>query len=394
MRLFAVLFLSLAIAASSTPLEAQEPVTVGTQHVVASKVLNEDREIVVWTPRGYDRGYGAFPVLYVTDAATQFFHTAATVDFLSRNGRAPAMIVVGLMNTDRTRDLTPYATDDPAVRERTPTAGGADRFLTFVETELVPWVEARYRTEPFRVFAGHSFGGLFATHVLATKPDLFNAIIAVSPTLPWNGGEPVKRVERLLDERRELPRSYVFTIGNEGPEMQEGFDALKALLERRSPRGFSWHAQQMPNDDHGSVVLKSHYYALEQIFDGWQLPVDAETRRFTGGVPALKAHYATLSERLQWKVLPPELPVNNLGYAALRQDRVDEALELFEMNVEHYPESANVYDSLADGLEAAGRLDEALARTEEAVRRGKATDDPLLETFTEHRDRLRKQVSN
>ena len=107
-------------------------------------------------------------MLYLTDAERQFGHTVTTVEFLSRNGRMPPMIVVGLFNTDRTRDLTPYK--DKEDDAQLPTAGGADRFLQFVETELMPWVERQYRTQKFRAFAGHSFGGLFAMHALATGP--------------------------------------------------------------------------------------------------------------------------------------------------------------------------------------------------------------------------------
>src|SRR5687768_11748189 len=160
---------------------AAQPVPIQLE----SKVLAETRTILVRTPASYARGARAYPVLYMTDGERQIGHTAAVVDFLAREGRMPEVIIVGINNTDRTRDLTPTkVTNDP--RFQTPTSGGADRFLDFISTEVMPYVEKNYRTQPYRVFAGHSFGGLLAMHTFFTRPELFNSVIAVSPTLTWD----------------------------------------------------------------------------------------------------------------------------------------------------------------------------------------------------------------
>ena len=368
---------------------AQQPLTLGELFSLESKVMGESRQALVWTPPGYAGGARAYPVLYVTDADRQFGHTVTTVEFLSRNGRMPPMIVVGLFNTDRTRDLTPYRDQDDETGGPMASAGGADRFLQFIETELVPWVESRYRTAKFRAFAGHSFGGLFGVHALATKPGLFNAVVAVSPTLGWRQGEPVKRVESMLARQRDLTGALYVTLGDEGQAMQSGFDRLRTVLEEKAGKGLRWDLVQMPDEDHGSIVLRSHYQAFERIFDGWRLP-RKEDGTFSGGMPGVEAHYAKLSTRLGWAIVPPEATVNALGYAELQRRRVDDALAYFQANVRNHPDSPNVYDSLGEGLEAAGRRDEALAQYEEAIRRGEALKDPLVDAFRQHRDALRK----
>lgn len=365
---------------------------MGQVFALDSKVMQEPRRVIVWTPPGYDNGRVRVPVLYLTDAERQFAHTVTTVEFLSRNGRAPAMMVVGIFNTDRTRDLTPYkdGTDENDVR--LPTAGGADRFLQFIETELVPWVESRYRTEPFRLFAGHSFGGLFAAHALASRPGLFHATIAVSPTLAWRQGEPSRRIEQMLVANPTSRASLFVTLGDEGELMQSGFDRLKAVLEKHAGRSFRWHMVSMKDEDHGSIVLRSHYDGLEAIFDGWRLPRSPDGT-FSGGLDGVESHYRAVSERLGWKVLPPEATVNLLGYAALGRKEVKEAIALFRLNVANYPDSANVYDSLGEGLEAAGELRDALVQYEEAVKRGEAAADPLLDAFRQHRDEVRRKLA-
>ena len=259
-------------------------------------------------------------MLYLTDAERQFGHTVTTVEFLSRNGRMPPMVVVGVFNIDRTRDLTPYKDKEDDIQ--LPTAGGADRFLRFFETELVPWVESHYRTQKFRAFAGHSFGGLFAMHAMATRPDLFNAIIAVSPSLPWRQGEAVKRIDAMLAQQRTMKGTLYVTLGDEGQAMKAGLDRLRVVLEEKAGKGLRWDLVEMLDEDHGSIVLRSHYAGFEKIFEGWRLP-RTRTGTFKGGFKAVEAHYARLSERLGWTITPPEATINALGYAAIaeRQNR-------------------------------------------------------------------------
>ena len=387
-RLFAI---AISLLAGVGGAHGQTPLTMGDLFAVDSTVMGEQRRVIVWTPADYAVGTASFPVLYLTDADRQFGHTVTTVEFLSRNGRMPPTIVVGLFNTDRTRDLTPYKDKDDDTQ--LPTAGGADRFLQFIETELVPWVEGHYRTQKFRAFAGHSFGGLFAMHALATRPDLFNAVVAVSPSLPWRQGEAAKRIDTMLGQQRTLKSALYVTLGDEGPAMKSGLDRLRAVLEEKAGKGLRWDLVEMLDEDHGSIVLRSHYNAFEKVFDGWRLP---RTRNgtFKGGWKAVEAHYARLSDRLGWPITAPEATINALGYAALGARQFDEALAYLQANVRNYPDSPNAYDSLGEGLEAAGRLEDALARYEEAVKRGEAANDPLLDTFRVHRDAARKKLAD
>jgi hypothetical protein len=388
LRLLAVVVSLLASAGGAA---AQGPLSMGELFAIDSKVMGEQRRVLVWTPPGYAVGTAAYPVLYLTDADRQFGHTVMTVEFLSRNGRMPPMIVVGLFNTDRTRDLTPYKDKDDDAQ--LPTAGGADRFLQFVETELIPWVEGKYRTQKFRAFAGHSFGGLFAVHALATRPTLFNAVVAVSPSLPWRQGEAVKRIDTMLAQQRTLKGALYVTLGDEGAAMKSGLDRLRAVLEERAGKGLRWDLVEMLDEDHGSIVLRSHYNAFEKVFDGWRLP-RTSNGTFKGGLKAVEAHYAKLSDRLGWAIAPPEATINALGYATIADRQIDEGLEYLQANVRNYPSSANAYDSLGEGLEAAGRLDDALAKYEEAIRRAESDKDPLLDVFRAHRDAARKKIAD
>jgi dienelactone hydrolase len=66
-------------------------------------------------------------------------------------------------------------------------------------------------------------------------------------------------------------------------------------------------------------------------------------------------------------VVFPEYPTNYLGYAKLQAGDKQDALELFKLNSEAYPASANAQDSLSDGYLAAGQNDLALAAEEKCL---------------------------
>lgn len=382
------LLLLASVAASA---QAQAVYDAPERLVIKSQVLGEERVILVRTPAGYARGSERFPVLYMTDGDAHIQHTGATVSFLARNARMPEMIVVGITNTDRTRDLTPTRVERVPGNPNAagfPTSGGADKFLKFIETELIPLVESKYRTQPFRALAGHSLGGLFAVHTMLTRPELFNSYIAVSPSLQWDNFEELDRVKEFFKTRKELNRTLFASLGNEPGDIGDAYGLFREVLQKQQVKGFVWEAVRYEDEDHGSVVLRSHYAGLRKIFDGWQFPRDSNTGAVAGGLKGVEEHYRKLSERLSFPVLVPEALMNQVGYQLMGQGNMDEAIAAFKLNVERYPGSANVYDSLGEAYERAGRFELALANYEKAHTVGQQSNDPNLNVFKTNFDRM------
>jgi hypothetical protein len=369
---------------------AQQAVNNPARITMRSDVLGEERQVLVRTPLGYERGTERFPVLYMTDGEAHLAHTISTVSFLARNGRMPEVIIVAIVNTDRTRDLTPTnaSMNNETGAAQFRTSGGADKFLKFIETELVPNIEKTYRVHPYRVFAGHSLGGLFAIHAMVARPDLFNAYIAVSPSLQWDNQVAVKRAEEFLKNKKEWKKTLYVSLGNEPGNISTSYERFKEVVAQYQPKDFEWLASKMADEDHGSVVLRSHYEGLRKVYSDWQPRADVETGAIQGGWPKVEAHYKYLSEKYGYPILPGEALVNQYGYQLMGAGKVDEAITMFKANAEHYPNSANVYDSLAEGYENSGRLDLARINYEKAYTIGKDRSDPNVEIYKANLDRV------
>lgn len=389
-----LMFVTLLLATSAF---AQVPSTgTITRLTIKSAVLGEERVILVRTPAGYETNQVKYPVLYLTDGDAHIGHTAGTIDFLADNGRMSELIVVGISNTDRTRDLTPMkSTAKNAAGElQFPTSGGADNFLKFIETELIPQIEKSYRVQPYRVLAGHSLGGLFAVHAMIARPGVFNSYVAVSPSLQFENQATLKRATEFLNNQKELKSTLVVTLGNEPGPIGESFDAFKAALAKTSIKNFEWQAEKMTDEDHGSVVLRSHYLGLRKIYDGWQMPRDPDTGAFAGGLKGADDHYQWLSEKFGYKIATPENVINLLGYQYLFGGKAEEAIATFKVNVERYPNSANVYDSLAEAYERGGKMDLAAPLYAKAEQLGQKNNDPNLAIYKANYARANEKVKN
>ncbi len=391
------LFGLLCLAAISSSAQELAP-PVPQRLDIHSNILKEDRVIWVRTPPGYQQSKAIYPVLYQTDAPGHINEIGSSIDFLVDNGRMPELIVVGIANTDRTRDLTPTHADlknpDGTV-DTYPTSGGADRFLDFIQTELMPEIEKRYRTAPYRIFAGHSLGGLLAIHALISRPDLFQALIAVSPSLQWDEGYTLHQAQKFFATRTELKKALFFSLANEGATdkpMGQNFDELQKTLTAGAPKGLIWDSARFPDEDHGSTVLRAHYAGLRTIFSGWQVPRDEKTRLPGGGLAGVQEHYRKLSERFGYSIPVPENTMNGLGYRLMEAKRLEEAIAAFKQNVELYPESANTYDSLGEGLEAAGEFSAAKQSFEKAIEVAVKNNDARVPEFKRHLERVASKM--
>lgn len=235
---------------------------------VESRAVAERRVINVYTPPEYATSpTAAFPVLYMPDGglAEDFPHVARTVDSLIALKAIAPVIVVGIENTERRRDLT-GPTAVAADSGIAPRVGGSAAFRRFIRDELMPAVRARYRCTDETAIVGESLAGLFIVETFLLEPTLFRRYIALDPSVWWNGGELVRTAAARLDGLAGLERTLYLTTSSV-PEIATGTAALAATLQAHAPPGLTWYHVPRPDLEHGTIFRAAAPGAFVRTLD-------------------------------------------------------------------------------------------------------------------------------
>lgn len=360
---FCVLTALVVLAARTAPAFAQEDgtlpsdrvtegnlITIGRTVTLPSEVFGGDRQALVYLPDDYSTSKERYPVVYLLDGAFFFLPTAGIVDFYSSINRMPRMMVVAIVQPDRMHELS------------TAPSGGSARLSRFLREELIPYIDGHFRTEPFRVLVGHSLGGLFTVHSLLESPDLFQAHIAASPALFWDGGSEHDRAREVLTSAPSLRNFLYLTYsGGDGENIRTSTDALRSLLADSAPAGLDWQFAFLPNDRHNSSPVPSVLGGLNHLFSAWAYR-GAET------AAALREHYQRLSETFGFECRPNVGSVAAMGRSLIRKGDVAEAVRVFEYNARVHPEAAEAHVALGSAYRTAGNVGMAIASYERALR--------------------------
>lgn len=222
------------------------------QTTIHSKILNEEREVIIHLPINYDKKK-KYPVMYVLDGSSQDKHLAHKFDILSTAGYVPETIVVGIPNVSgkgRQRDYTPpYMKMD--IDEKDSLLGAGDQFLSFMEKELIPFVEQNYSVSKNRSLAGNSRGGLLVMYSLLYKPDLFKGRFCFSPAFWRDDNLIVNKVSDFLAKNEDLSSFLYLSMGeDENEKMKNGFTEMTKTLSKKENHQLVWYSDFTKNADH------------------------------------------------------------------------------------------------------------------------------------------------
>lgn len=272
MKLFiTIFFLQLAITAvlaqPNKPAIADtgKPFVIGTIEQLHSGVLKEDRILNIYLPEGYNKiDTARYPVIFLLDGSADedFIHIAGLVQFCSFSWvkQLPKSIVIGIANVDRRRDFT-FPSTVQKDKLANPTSGHSKAFISFLESELIPYVESRYKTSHSRTLIGESLGGLLATEILLTKPELFDKYIIVSPSLWWDNGSLLKLNSGTYSSSFTRQTNIYIGVGKEGltptnpPRIMEvDANLLADKLNTSSSKALRISFDYLPAENHGTIM--------------------------------------------------------------------------------------------------------------------------------------------
>lgn len=365
---------------TENPVDIEGPINqivIGHIDSVYSNILDESRKLWVHIPESAGNSASnktKYPVLYLLDGPGHFYSVTGMIKQLSSsNGNAlvPEMIIVAIPNTDRARDLTPTHVDFDFFSGDSIgySSGGGNKFLDFIEDELIPHIEKTYPAAPYRTFVGHSFGGLSVINALISRPHLFNNYVAIDPSLWWDDQDFLSVTDSILSINKFEGRALFVGVAN---TMAEGMkvetvqdDTTKSTAHIRSilefvnsvdtkDNGLLFGWKYYDDDNHGSVPLITEYDALRFLFpwytfDGANQFFDPSSNASADElIELVSSHYKNISDLFGYEVIPPEQFINSVGYALMGNKMLDKASAFFDLNIQNYPKSSNVYDSRGD----------------------------------------------
>jgi predicted alpha/beta superfamily hydrolase len=381
------LLLSVVLSVFVSWVEAQPGNSVAIDKIDTfdSKKLNEKRTIWIHVPESAKKDpKKKYPVVYLLDAEWNFASVASTFSFLSSvngNNFWPEAIIVGIVNTNRKRDLTPtHVVDglwiDSAMAS---VSGGGETFMAFIEKELIPHIDSVYPTTQYRILVGHSLGGLMVINALLHHQNLFKGYIAIDPSMWWDNQRVLQEVEGTLKATAYSGQSLFLAMAHTQPGEMDTLSLRKDTtsgtlhsrsilklanyLMAKSPNGLQASFRYYDQDTHSSVPLIATYDALHFIFKDYPLVI--KDRYYLDPkfdfTSFLRTHFENLTSEYGMTdangktLLPPEDLVNNLAYYLFNEKKqFARAEELFAMNLKNYPESFLAYQFLGDLYKAKG----------------------------------------
>jgi len=256
--------------------EGSRPFVLGEIHEFTSKVLGEKRTLNIYLPEGYHpKDSIKYPVIYLLDGSADedFIHIVGLVQYNSFEwiNQVPKSIVVGIATVDRRRDFT-FPTRIEADLKRYPTTGQSSKFIEFLEAELQPFINNKFKTTSAKTIIGQSLGGLLATEILLKKPALFDTYIIISPSLWWDNGSLLEQPAAISNAGFQQPTRVYIGVGKEGltptaiPRVMEVdanllADKLKAAKNQNVQVLFDY----LPGEDHATIMHQGVANAIKQL---------------------------------------------------------------------------------------------------------------------------------
>jgi predicted alpha/beta superfamily hydrolase len=293
---FLIIFLFLALSFTGVQTIKDNHIIMGHTDSIYSKILNEKRKIRIYLPTSATNTTLAkhhYPVVYLLDGDVNFTSVTEIIQQLSglnENRTCPEMIVVGITNTNRTRDLTPTNSLFGPVDKRDTgfkTSGGGEKFIAFIEKELMPHIDSLYPASPYKILIGHSLGGLIAMDILINHNSMFNAYVLIDPSMWWDQKKLLNQAQQVLKQKTFKGKALFLGIANTMPPGMDTIEVrkdtsgntqhIRSILEladifKSNPaNGLNFKYKYYNDENHNSVQTIATYDALHFLFNHNQI---------------------------------------------------------------------------------------------------------------------------
>lgn len=261
-------------------MRSQEDICIGKKYAMNSAILQEERQYWIHLPENYEQEpEQTHPVIYLLDGDS-FFHSLVGIIQTLASGRGkslPSCIIVGVLNTDRTRDLTPTASTSGRDGKIAPGAilqgGGGETFTRFLTEELRSMIDHTYRTNGQNMLIGHSYGGLFTLNMFLKHTEQFDTYLALDPSLWWDQGQLAAEADSLIRSKDFQGKSLYIGVATQPRTDRTANsihqDTMNTFLTETIPqaRNLHFHSRLFPDEHHGSIPVPGIYDGIKQLFN-------------------------------------------------------------------------------------------------------------------------------
>lgn len=261
------LFITILFIGCANSSQKKDPIPVHDEFKIKSKQVGETRTINVWTPEEYKTSIDSLPVMYMADGGIideDFPHIANTLAELIKSKSIPPMILVGIANTQRRRDLT-GPTEVEKDKEIAPVVGGSEKFRAFIKVELFPEINKRYRTTNKKSIIGESLSGLFVVETFLLTPEMFDNYIAFDPSIWWNNHYVVRTAKEHLTNFPKKEKRIWFA-GSSAEDISQYTNDLAEIFKTENFSNINWKYSPEPKEKHNTIFRATKEKAIKWIF--------------------------------------------------------------------------------------------------------------------------------
>tara|TARA_R110002126_G_C10481575_1_gene501984 strand:- start:2434 stop:3621 length:1188 start_codon:yes stop_codon:yes gene_type:complete len=222
---------------------------LGNNYSIKSDILKENRQIQIFTPESYDKTDKKYPVLYILDGQRLFPFGVSLLKSFTQFKQTPEFIIVGITNTYP--DRFGHFIDEEK------------KFLTFIEKDVIPFVDDRFRSSNDRLLFGWEYGGSFVLQTMLDRPNLFNAYLAASP-FPLNS--KISQISDFLSKNATFDKTLYFAVSPNENEVNIGTEKLDSILKLKGLKTFNWTYKKLLNEEHRSTPYATLYFGIKNYY--------------------------------------------------------------------------------------------------------------------------------
>jgi predicted alpha/beta superfamily hydrolase len=353
----------------------------GNQYQIQSKILGEERQLLIYVPEQYKKSTDKFPVIYILDGKTHYKHAVVTIETLQNKGQIPASIIVAITDNKNThrRDF---------VNKR-------DNFLRFIKEEVQTFVSNKFRVNGYKTIFGHSRPAAFVLETFIKDPDSFDNYIAANPIIR---DELITKFKELLGNNKTGNQSLYFSMGgvhDVGPNALVLMNKLTEALKNTAPKSLQWKYQYFPQHVHHTTPNVSLYEGLAVNFTDYQDPIISSYQKFIdgNGMEGVQAYFRKRANKYYTSDEVTTNTIAGLGYAFMEGNNEKESVKLL-IDVIHnlHPESIHLHRVLGNAYEKMKSYKQALEIYEKMVFMAKQQNKLGIDYYESQVERVKSKI--